>query len=358
MRASCGRVVRQDARAAPRRARAPRAARSVPNAEGPAQPDLALTHPPEPAGAIDGFGVRVQRARGSSAAAKVGVVASSTERSAPGADSSSWRCRRAAPRAVPASRAPTSRTASARARLCAIQRRTASGGVGQQLDVTGRRPRLGAEHRGDRRRIAGVEFALAARRFDDRRSGKTEPHAGQQCRSLRGAGQHRRAAEDVGDADDEHRNAGRAQRRAARRARGRGPIRPHWLRAGARPRMPRERRRPPDVRPARARTGGAACRRGSRPRCRRGTARPARRAGSSPRRASRARRRRRHRPGRRCPSARDAATAAAPRTRHRPDCTLPGSATAAMRSLGASGRSAMAPAEPGAWAHMAILASS
>ena len=229
-----------------------------------------------------------------------------------------------------------------------------AGVSGEQLDVAGRRARLGAEHRGDRLRIARVEFAPAARRFDDRRSGQTEPHAGQERGPLRGTGQHRRAAEDIGDADHEHRNAGRAQVEQRGERAGERPVPPHWLRAGA---------RPPDA----ARTTTAAGRSArARTNSRRSVspwfapALPPRKRSScaasrtAPRPASRARRRRRHRPAPRCPSARDAATAAAPRTTHRPTARCPGRRRRRCAPVARAGAARVRSVERAARAHMAI----
>ena len=90
--------------------------------------------------------------------------------------------------------------------------------------MTSRRACLGAENPSDGRRIARVEFVPSARRFDDRRPGEPEPHAGHEGNPFRGTCQHRRAAEDVGNAGDQHRNAGGAQIEKRRQRAGKRPF--------------------------------------------------------------------------------------------------------------------------------------
>ena len=65
---------------------------------------------------------------------------------------------------------------------------------------------------------------LPARRFDDRRPGEPEPHAGHERYPLRSARQDRRAAEDVGDTGNEHRNTSGAQIEKRRQRAGERPF--------------------------------------------------------------------------------------------------------------------------------------
>ena len=129
--------------------------------DGPAKPGPTASAPPEPARAIDRFGVRIQ-GREVGGKRRQGALRNSHRRLR---SRRRGYCRRAARRAAPASSAPIVANGVDSARPRTIKRRTAVGAVGAALDVARRRARLGAEDRGDGRRIARVELVLVRAPF-------------------------------------------------------------------------------------------------------------------------------------------------------------------------------------------------
>ena len=183
---------------------------NVPAPKGRLSQTWRVAHPPEPASAIDGLGIRVQRGK------HPWQRRNRSRRQLDGAPGIRRRF------LVLAADQPRRETVLHRAHPGRERRRfretaTRSSGARRRTSSASSST-WPAAARASAPNTAAIACAspassslLPARRFDDRRSGQAEPHAGQQRDSLRGAGQHRRAAEDIGDADHEHRNAGSAQ---------------------------------------------------------------------------------------------------------------------------------------------------